>query len=274
MIPKRGNRFSTNPEAQTGDNAATRFVPERYRPNMRNCRRNAPVAALMPPRHEMISASAGATAHVAAERAPLCDWGRIVMMQVHSDRQLRKDRQDNRQALNLKSRKTNEAIGGRRVRVVLAERNPLVISALREMLECDGRFELLSSVQSGKQFLELATSTGFDVAVIGWKLADMDGADILAEVQNRKLELRITVFSNDHDIGILKQCVRLGAQGYCFQFDDPSIIFETILAVAHGRICIPYIDINKVNDTPLSQLTVRERELLAVLSDGWTNLQI
>ena len=68
--------------------------------------------------------------------------------------------------------------------------------------------------------------------------------------------------------------MRLGAQGYCFQFDDPSIIFETILAVAHGRICIPYIDINKVNDTPLALLTVRERELLAVLSDGWTNLQI
>lgn len=193
------------------------------------------------------------------------------MMQVQVDRQ---DRQDNRQALNRKSRKTNEAVGEQRVRVIVAERNPLVVSALREMLECDGRFELLSSVPSGKQFLELAANTRFDVAVIGWKLADMDGADVLAEIQNRKLDLRITVFSNDHDIGILKQCVRLGAQGYCFQFDDPSIIFETILAVAHGRICIPYIDINKVNDTPLSQLTVRERELLAVLSDGWTNLQI
>ncbi|TIP33180.1 MAG: response regulator transcription factor, partial [Mesorhizobium sp.] len=141
------------------------------------------------------------------------------------------------------------------MRVIVAERNPLVVSALREMLECDGRFELLSSVPSGKQFLELTANTRFDVAVIGWKLADMDGADVLAEIQNRKLDLRITVFSNDHDIGILKQCVRLGAQGYCFQFDDPSIIFETILAVAHGRICIPYIDINKVNDTPLSQLT-------------------
>ncbi|RAZ88336.1 DNA-binding response regulator [Mesorhizobium hawassense] len=176
--------------------------------------------------------------------------------------------------MNLASRKTDEAVGERRVRVVVAERNPLVISALREMLECDGRFELVSAVQSGKQFLELAAEAEFDVAVIGWKLADMDGADILAEVQDRKLGVRITVFSNDHDIGILKQCVRLGAQGYCFQFDDPPIIFETILAVAHGRICIPYIDINKVNDTPLAQLTVRERELLAVLSDGWTNLQI
>jgi DNA-binding NarL/FixJ family response regulator len=177
--------------------------------------------------------------------------------------------------LSTRPASTNEPQTGRqRVRVVVAERNPLVVSALREMLECDGRFEFLEAVQSGKQFLELAARARFDVAVIGWKLADMDGADVLEEVQSRKLDVRVTVFSNDHDIAILKQCVRLGAQGYCFQFDDPPIIFETILAVAHGRICIPYIDINKVNDTPLSQLTVRERELLAVLSDGWTNLQI
>ncbi|MER8462442.1 response regulator transcription factor [Mesorhizobium sp. M1396] len=176
--------------------------------------------------------------------------------------------------MKIKPETTKKAIEARRVRVVVAERNPLVISALREMLDCDGRFELVASVQSGRHFLDLAAEAEFDVAVIGWKLADMDGSDVLAEVQSRKFDVRITVFSNDHDIGILKQCVRLGAQGYCFQFDDPPIIFDTILAVAHGRICIPYIDINKVNDTPLSQLTVRERELLAVLSDGWTNLQI
>ncbi len=158
--------------------------------------------------------------------------------------------------LSTRPASTNEPQTGRqRVRVVVAERNPLVVSALREMLECDGRFELLEAVQSGKQFLELAAQAKFDVAVVGWKLADMDGADVLEEVQSRKLDVRVTVFSNDHDIAILKQCVRLGAQGYCFQFDDPPIIFETILAVAHGRICIPYIDINKVNDTPLSPVS-------------------
>ncbi|TGR63922.1 response regulator transcription factor, partial [Mesorhizobium sp. M2D.F.Ca.ET.223.01.1.1] len=81
---------------------------------------------------------------------------------------------------------------------------------MRDMLECDGRFDLLGTMHSGAQFLELAAGTQFDVGVIGWKLADMDGADVLTEVQNRELGVRITIFSNDHDIGILKQCVRQG----------------------------------------------------------------
>ena len=69
--------------------------------------------------------------------------------------------------MNSKPGKTSKAIGDRRMRIVVAERNPFVISALREMLECDGRFELLSTVQSGRQFLDLADKGGFDVAVIG-----------------------------------------------------------------------------------------------------------
>ena len=161
-------------------------------------------------------------------------------------------------------------------KVLIAERNPLVVAALGDMIRRDIRFELAGSVQNGAAFLE-AAATGkpaFDLAIVGWKLSDMDGAVVLTEMQRRKLATRIVIFSGEHDIAILKQCVRLGAQGFCYQFDDPCIIFDTMIAVAHGRICIPFVDVSKINETPLSKLTPRERELLAVLADGWTNMQI
>ncbi len=37
---------------------------------------------------------------------------------------------------------------------------------------------------------------------------------------------------------------------------------------------LPYIDIELLNYDPLAVLTARERELLAALANGWTNLQI
>ncbi|ARP63402.1 LuxR family transcriptional regulator [Mesorhizobium sp. WSM1497] len=166
------------------------------------------------------------------------------------------------------------AAGENRVRILIAERNPLVMTALSELAERDGRFELIGSVHSGKAFLAAAAAPAFDVAVLAWNLSDMDGSDVLAELCRRQLTPRITIFSSDHDIAVLKQAVRSGVRGFCYQFDDPSILFETLFAVAHGRICIPYIDIMKINDTPISRLTNRERELLAALADGWTNMQI
>ena len=163
-----------------------------------------------------------------------------------------------------------------RFRVMIAERNPLVLAALGDMIKRDDRFELVQSVQAGAAFMAAATvaEPAFDVAIVGWKLSDMDGGEVLAGLRRRQLHTRIVIFSSEHDIAILKQCVRMGAQGFCYQFDDPCILFDTLLVVAHGRICIPYIDVSKINDTPLSKLTPRERELLAVLADGWTNLQI
>jgi two-component system nitrate/nitrite response regulator NarP len=164
----------------------------------------------------------------------------------------------------------------KKIDILIAERNPLVISALCDLIGRDDRFNSVEGMQSGEAFIRAVEQMqpAFDVAIVGWKLSDMDADDVLEELRRRQLTAQVVVFSNDQDIGILKQCVRLGARGFCYQFDDPCILLDTLLAVCHGRICIPYLDVARINETPLSRLTVRERELLAVLADGWTNLQI
>ncbi|MFZ5965371.1 LuxR C-terminal-related transcriptional regulator [Thalassococcus sp. BH17M4-6] len=159
------------------------------------------------------------------------------------------------------------------VRVLLAEPNPLVVSALTVCFQNNTRFQLIGSVESGAEALS-ADAAGFDVLVLAWQLSDMTAPDVLKAVKARGCGQRITVFSNNRDLGHVRQAVRLGALGFCYQFDDPSVLFDTLHAVANGRICVPYIDVTKINDTPLAQLTVRERELLAVLARGWTNQQI
>ncbi|KQU92839.1 LuxR family transcriptional regulator [Mesorhizobium sp. Root102] len=162
------------------------------------------------------------------------------------------------------------------MKIVLVERSALIVSALRDLIGRDHRFELVESLPAGEMFVErlMTERISFDVALVGWQLIDMDAGEVLLELQRRQLAARIVVLCNENDAHILKRCVRLGAQGFCYQFDDPGVLFDTLLAVANDRICIPRIDLTRINETPLSKLTVREVELLAVLSDGWTNLQI
>ena len=151
-----------------------------------------------------------------------------------------------------------------------------MITALRDIISRDERFDFAADVHSGKEFLKTVeeAQTVFDVAILGWKLSDMNAGELLIELRRRRVAARVVIFSNDHDIGILKRCVRLGAHGFCYQFDDPDVLFDTVAAVANGRICIPFMDVSKIDETPLSQLTTRELELLAILADGWSNQQI
>jgi DNA-binding NarL/FixJ family response regulator len=173
----------------------------------------------------------------------------------------------------------NAIIGVRKAvttRLLIVERNPLVVAALKDMIEQDHRFELTSVAEGGEALLAMLESDQavFDVAIVGWRLSDMNAGDMLEEVQRRNLQTRLVIFSNDHNVAILRKCVQLGAQGFCYQFDNPNVLFDTVQAVANGRICIPYIDVSKIGETSLSRLTPRELELLSVLADGWTNLQI
>ena len=62
--------------------------------------------------------------------------------------------------------------------------------------------------------------------------------------------------------------------GIHFKKRRAAVLLETISSVSHGRVCFPYLDIEALSNDPLQVLTTRERELLAALADGWSNLQI
>jgi DNA-binding NarL/FixJ family response regulator len=159
-------------------------------------------------------------------------------------------------------------------RLAIADANPLVMAALRELFEREGRFKVVHICTGGAALVSALLQSRCDVAVAGWRLSDMTAADLLGRLKSGAPATRVTVLSSDHDPTILRRCVKLGAMGFCWQSDAPSVLIETVEAVHHNRMSLPYIDVSKMDDTPLSALTPRERDLLKALSDGWNNLQI
>lgn len=163
--------------------------------------------------------------------------------------------------------------GAAPLRAFLVEPNPLVVAALGQFFAAEPRFDLTAISDSGQSLLAAAPGS-FDLAVVAWKTEDLAAPELLRAWANAGRVEPVVIFSNNRDLNTVRQAVRLGARGYCYQFDDPSVLFDTLHAVGNGRICVPYIDVASINDTPLSQLTVRERELLDMLGRGWTNQQV
>lgn len=160
------------------------------------------------------------------------------------------------------------------VRTALVEPNPLIVAALTGLFANDPRFLLTATLTRGSDLIAAARRQEVDLAVVSWRLADGSAAELLREISASGLGLKVIIFADDQDLDLVRRAVRLGARGYCYQFDDPAILFETLHTVSRGRLCIPDIDVTRLNDTPLARLTVRERELLDMLSNGWTNQQV
>lgn len=161
-----------------------------------------------------------------------------------------------------------------RARVLIADKNPIMRTGLMEVLSRDGRFNVIGTVATGLEFIEAVARRPVDIGVIGWALTDMSGGDVLATVRRRQANTRIVIYTGEAMEDVLKPAIRAGAWGFISKSDEPEALIETVAAVSRGRLCFPYVDIEKLNQDPLDMLTARERELLAALANGWSNLQI
>ncbi len=147
-------------------------------------------------------------------------------------------------------------------------------AGLKDFIARDGRFEVAGAVATGAEFLNFTELHQADIAIIGWSLPDMTGADVLGALKRRHAAMRVIVYTGEPGKDVLRQAVRLGAWGFISKSDEPTILVETVAAVARGRMSLPYIDLQTLTSDPLGELTARERELLVALANGWTNLQI
>jgi DNA-binding NarL/FixJ family response regulator len=161
-----------------------------------------------------------------------------------------------------------------RPKVVIVDKNPVVRAGLQDFIMRDGRFEVVGALPTGSSFLAFAEQHAADIAIIGWALPDMTGAEILTTLRRRNIETRAIVYTGEPGKDVLRQAVRLGAWGFISKSDEPIVLLDAVAAVARGRMSLPYVDLQSLTTDPLGELTARERELLVALANGWTNLQI
>lgn len=161
-----------------------------------------------------------------------------------------------------------------RARVLIADKNSIMRAGLKDVLLRDGRFDVIGTVATGKEFIETLAKRPVDIGIIGWALPDMVGGDVVTAVKRRQSDTRIVIYTGESVNDVLKPAIRAGAWGFISKSDEPEVLIETVAAVSRGRLCFPFVDIETLNHDPLDMLTARERELLGALANGWSNLQI
>lgn len=160
------------------------------------------------------------------------------------------------------------------IRVGLADKNPLIQAALKQIFSEDERFRLVHIATTCEEFLEQAVQNRIDVGVIGWIIGPCDGRFILDHVNALEHPPRIVVYTGHPGEAIPARVMAHGGAAFVSKSEQPGVLLDTIEAVAGGRMVFPYIDVRKIYDNPLATLTRRELEVLSDLAAGRTNKQI
>jgi two-component system, NarL family, nitrate/nitrite response regulator NarL len=160
------------------------------------------------------------------------------------------------------------------IEVGIADKSPLVLTALKSLFAQPDRFALAVAASDGERFLEAVRRLRFDVGIIGWVMPYHDGRAVLEALRQRPGSPRIVIYTGDPDPTLPRRAMTLGAAAFVSKREPPERLLDAVEAVACGKMVFPFLDVSGIHDDPLEALSPRERELLGELGSGRTNAEL
>ncbi|WP_238840898.1 response regulator transcription factor [Roseobacter cerasinus] len=157
--------------------------------------------------------------------------------------------------------------------IMLADGNPLVLTALSEIIERDPRFSLIATASTAEGFLGTVMRVPVQVGVIDWNLPVLGGAKLIEVLRDQATAPRIVVYADDTG-DLPRLSMTAGAAAFAARSSDPETLLETCVDVAAGKMVFPFLDVRDLNSDPIHTLSRKERAMLTALSKGLTNREL
>ena len=156
---------------------------------------------------------------------------------------------------------------------MLADGNPLVLSAMSEIFERDPRFSLVATTATAEGFLGTVMRVPCQVGVIDWNLPVLGGAKLIEVLREHETAPRLVVYGDDaRDLPRL--AMTAGAAGFAPRSGEVEALLDTCADVAAGKMVFPFIDVRELQADPIQSLSRKERVMLEALSKGLTNREL
>jgi DNA-binding NarL/FixJ family response regulator len=173
----------------------------------------------------------------------------------------------------------------RPISVFLADDHPVVRVGVKAVLATTGgRILVAGEASNGLEVLEFARSNTADIYVLDIAMPEMNGLQTTEKLLRLKPTAKVIVLSIYSDKALVKSAFRSGARGYIVKATTTNDIISAITEVSEGRYFVsPAVSEHLVeaiaqpssNDDPGAEvLTQRQKEILVLLCDGFTEKEV
>ena len=157
--------------------------------------------------------------------------------------------------------------------IMLADANPLVLSAMSELFDRDPRFSLVATSSTAEGFLGTVMRVPVQVGVIDWNLPALGGAKLIEVLRDHAAAPRLVVYGHAAN-DLPRMAMSAGAAGFASRSGDVESLLQTCLSVAAGSMVFPFIDVRELQQDPIQTLSRKERQILDALAKGLTNKEL
>jgi len=170
----------------------------------------------------------------------------------------------------------------RRIRVLIADDHTILRDTLRLLLEMHDEIEIVGEACDGREAIDLAEKFKPDVVLMDTAMPGLNGIEATMQIRKRLTRTRVLALSGYQYEDQVRAALRAGATGYVLKSSSSRELLHAIDTVHRGNIYISETLLEgdqslaywlategKAEKEP--ELSPREREVLQLIGEGYTN---
>jgi DNA-binding NarL/FixJ family response regulator len=173
------------------------------------------------------------------------------------------------------------------MRILLADDHALFRKGLAGLLAAEPDFEVVGEAGTGKRVVELARDLMPDLVLMDIFMPEWNGLEATRRLKEELPYVRVVILTISEKEETLFEAVKAGAQGYLLKGIEPPELFDMLRGLGRGEAALSRSMAAKIlkefsrrepqarpEDSPLTRLTAREREVLTHITLGLSNKQV
>lgn len=174
-----------------------------------------------------------------------------------------------------------------KIRVLLADDHAILRSGLVRLLGEQSDIEVIGEAENGLEAVQKVQELHPDIVLMDIGMPVMNGMEATKQIKKRDQEVKVLVLTMHDNEEYLFRVLQAGAAGYVLKKAADSDLVNAIHVVARGdcflypsaakMVVEDYLEKLKSGTEPTSTfdtLTEREREILKLVAEGYTNREI
>jgi DNA-binding NarL/FixJ family response regulator len=121
------------------------------------------------------------------------------------------------------------------VRVVLVDDHARVRRLLRELIEDDGRFQVVGEAENGREAIETATRLQPDAVILDQEMPEMSGTEALPQLVSIVPKVVVVMFSSGPRPETEAIAKAAGADAYFEKTDPVPDLLDAVVALVAAR---------------------------------------
>ena len=160
------------------------------------------------------------------------------------------------------------------IRVLIVDDHAVVRDGLSLLLQGAPGIDVVGTASSGEEGIARARALAPTLILLDLIMPGMSGLEALPPLKTALPDVRVLMLTSYVAGDLVGPAVQAGADGYLLKTASGDEVLDAVRAVASGRRVIDPEADRASRESDLEDLSMREREVLHLVAEGYTNAEM